>query len=191
MFFKGEEDAVPRVDAVRTRAPCASSPGQEWGVAGFLKAPLFGVSNTITTAAYGPGQAATGSTTSMPTGDDTGCVSESSDKGTGVLCVSWCMQQHRHCRPAMVRGIEQHGVGPTTTPPHGPSLVCFIHTLFTLPTHTHVLGSQDEEKTLQRTREAQTLYVLPGCNGPDPLLPPQAPCKVGMQKLWPFDKVCS
>lgn len=74
MFFKGEEDAVSRVEAGRTPALCASAPEQGWGVAGSLKAPLFGVSNTITTAAYGPGRAATGSAISMPTGDDTGRV---------------------------------------------------------------------------------------------------------------------
>lgn len=62
---------------------------------------------------------------------------DSSDKGPGVLCVSWCLQQHHHCSPATVRATEQHSVGPTSTPPHGPCLVCFIQTLYTLPTHTH------------------------------------------------------
>lgn len=175
MFFEGEEDAVPWVEAGRTPAPCASAPEQGWGVAGFLKAPLFVVSNTITTAAYGPGRAATGSAISMPTGDDTGRVTwKQWQRDRRALCLL-VPTAAPPLQPSNGEGHRAAWCGPTSTPSHGPCLVCFVQTLYT-PQHTHMLhgcsGLSRGGNTLQITLEAQTLDVLPGCNGPDPLLPP-------------------
>lgn len=178
--FRRWRRCSPASGCCENAAPCASSPEQGWGVAGFLKALVFGVSNTITIAAYSPGRAATGSTISMPTGDNTGCVTwKQWQRNRRALCLS-VLQQHRHCRPAMGRGTEQHSVGPTSTPSHDPCLVCFIQTLYT-PQHTNTHASRMfcafkmRKNSTDNTWSSDTVDVLPGCNGPDPLLPTLGP----------------